>query len=72
MSDEFLLIVAAVSLILYAFYKWVTINNDYFVRRNIKCMKPTFFIGNMIDMYFNICTGAEFANKLYQTFPNER
>lgn len=70
MLGEFLLI-AALLLILYAFYKWATINNDYFERRNIKYMKPTFLIGNMIDVYLNKYTGAEYSYKLYKTFPNE-
>ncbi|XP_031624489.1 probable cytochrome P450 9f2 [Contarinia nasturtii] len=70
MFGEFLL-VAAVSFLIYAFYKWATINNDFFERRNIKYMKPKFLVGNVSGTYINKYTGAEFANELYQAFPNE-
>lgn len=66
-----LFLVASVSLILYAFYKWATINNDFFERRNIKYKKPTFLIGNNIGASINKYTGAEFSHKLYQAFPDE-
>ena len=66
-----LLLSAAISLILYAFYKWATANNDYFERRNIKYLKPKFLIGNIAGAYFNKYTGAEFSEKLYQAFQDE-
>lgn len=66
-----LFLLAIVALLFYAFYKWVTINNDFFKRRNIKYMKPKFLIGNNVGVYFNQYTAAEFSEKLYQEFPNE-
>lgn len=66
-----LLLILSFSLILYAFYKWATINNDYFERRNIKYMKPKFLVGNTGGAYVKKYTGAEYATRLYQAFPNE-
>lgn len=66
-----LFLLAAISLILYAFYKWATINNDYFKQRNVKYLKPKFLIGNNGGIYINKYTAAEFSDKLYNAFPNE-
>lgn len=66
-----LIFFVAFLLICYAFYKWATLNNDFFEQRNIKNVKPTFLIGNNAGSLFNKYTGAEFCKKLYQTFPDE-
>ncbi|XP_031624496.1 probable cytochrome P450 9f2 [Contarinia nasturtii] len=66
-----ILLIATVGLISYAFYKWATINNDFFERRNIKCMKPRFIVGNTGGLFTNKYTVTEFAQKLYNAFPNE-
>lgn len=66
-----LLLLAAILLILYAFYKWATINNDYFARRNIKYQKPTFLVGNNGGTLLNKYTAAEFVQLIYQSFPKE-
>lgn len=63
-----LLLFVAIFLLSYAFYKWATLNNDFFERRNIKYMKPRFLIP---DAFTTKYTAAEFAQKLYNTFPNE-
>lgn len=62
---------AALSLIAYAFYKWATLNNDYFEKRNLKHMKPNFLIGNTAGLFFNKYTAVTFAQRLYQAFPDE-
>lgn len=53
-------------LISYLFYKWATINNDFFKQRNIKHFKPKFLLGNLEDM-----PATDFAQKYYQAFPEE-
>lgn len=40
-----LLLPLGISLILYGIYKWITLNNDYFEKRGIQHMKPTFALG---------------------------
>lgn len=64
-----LLLFVAVFLLSYAFYKWATLNNDYFERRNMKYLKPSFFIGSTGDAFSKKYTAAEFAEKLYNAFP---
>lgn len=70
MLGEVLLFVA-LSLIAFAFYKWATLNNDYFEKRNVKCTKPSFLFGNSGSLFLNKYTATEFAQKLYQAFPEE-
>lgn len=38
-------LVAGLGLIGLAFYKWVTLNNDYFAKRSVPFIKPTFLLG---------------------------
>lgn len=66
-----LLLLVAISLITYAFYKWATINYDYFEKRNIKCMKPKFLVGNTGGFFLNKYTAHEFSLKIYNAFPKE-
>lgn len=65
------LLFAAVSLIAFAFYKWATLNNDYFLKRNLKYLKPKFLVGNTGGLFLNKYTAPEFAQKLYKAFPDE-
>ena len=65
------LLFAALFLIAFAFYKWATLNNDYFEIRNLKYMKPNFLVGNTGGLFFNRYTATGFAQKLYQAFPDE-
>lgn len=66
-----ILLLIGIVLIALAFYKWATLNNDFFERRNIKYVKPTFFIGSTAGVFFKKYTAVEFAQKVYQSFPNE-
>lgn len=66
-----ILLITAVLVISFAFYKWAIQNNDFFKLRNIKYMKPLFFIGNTGGVYSNKYTAADFAQKTYRMFPNE-
>lgn len=63
------LLLTAILLILFAFYKWATLNNGYFERRNIKYPKPTFLFGNLAGLFYK--TAAEFAEETYNAFPDE-
>lgn len=70
MFGELLLFVASI-LLSYAFYKWVNLNNDFFERRNIKFVKPTFLLGNILDLMSQKYTALEYAQKLSNAFPDE-
>lgn len=60
----------AITLILYALYKWVTLYHDYFEQRNLKYLNPKFF-GSTIGIFFNKYSAVEFAQRIYNAFPNE-
>lgn len=63
-----LLLFAAIFLLSFAFYKWATLNNDFFKRRNMKYLKPTFLIGSTGALITNKYTAVEFTQKLYDAF----
>lgn len=63
-----LLLLAAIFLLSYAFYKWATLNYDFFERRNMKYLKPKFLIP---EAFMGKYTAVEFAKNLYNAFPNE-
>lgn len=66
-----LLLFVAIFLLSYKFYKWGTLNNDFFERRNIKYLKPKFLIGSSGPTLLGKLTGVELAQKLYNAFPDE-
>lgn len=66
-----LLLVGAVTLFIWAFHKWVTLNNEYFERRHVKHMKPTFFVGNTGGFFLQKYNAIEFAEFIYNAFPEE-
>lgn len=66
-----LLLCAAITLFTWAFYKWATINNDYFEQRGVKYRKPTFLVGNTAGMFFQKYDAVDFANMIYNACPNE-
>ena len=60
-------------LIVYAFYKWLTIHQDYFQIRNIPFWKLKYFFGNNIG--FMILRGypmSEFLSMLYAANPGTK
>lgn len=65
------LLIIAIFLFSLAFYKWATLNNDYFEKRDIKYVKPTFLFGIMGEFLFGRRTIAAFAEGLYRVFPDE-
>lgn len=67
-----ILLTIGVALILYAFYKWGTRHNDYFKKRGIKQMAPTFLVGNTSGFIMSSQSPPEYAMQFYNAFPNER
>lgn len=66
-----LLLCVAIALFTWAFYKWATINNEYFKRRGLKYMQPSFLVGNTAGMFFQKYDALEFGKFLYYAFPEE-
>lgn len=67
-----ILLTLAIGLISYSFYKWAVLNNNYFKKRGIKSLKPTFLLGNMYGFFFNKFDATEFSSMLYNSFPTEK
>lgn len=68
---ETVLVSLALALFSYVFYKWASLNNDFFEKRDMKHMKPTFPFGNVLDFIFKKLTAIELAEYFYIAFPNE-
>lgn len=66
-----LLLTTTITLFVYAIHKWIAENNDYFKRRGLKSLKPTFLIGNAGTIMTRQYTATEFSKKLYNDFPDE-
>lgn len=58
--------------LLYIFYKWVTKNRDYFVKRNLRHLNPNFLIGNTAGLFLKQYRPPDFIDKLYYSFPKEK
>lgn len=69
MSFE-VVVLAVICILSYAFYKWATINNDYFKKRNLKYKKPHFLVGNTGGKYSNKYNAAEYSEMLYKAYPD--
>lgn len=66
------LIPLAICLFLYAIYKWVTQNNNYFKDRNIPHLKPQFIVGNTGGLFMNKYRANEYILNMYNKFPSEK
>lgn len=66
-----LLLVGAITLLGYAFYKWATLNRDYFKQRGLKSMKPNLLFGNTGDLFFSKISAVDFVTKIYSQCPGE-
>lgn len=53
-------------------YKWLTKNNDYFIKRGIPALKPTFMFGNSGEFYTKQIGLIDLVKKLYNDFPEEK
>lgn len=69
---DILLILVAISLFGYAFYKWATKNNDYFKERNLAFVKPQFLFGCMGKFLMKQQTAHEFSDSLYSAHPTKK
>lgn len=66
-----LIVCVVIALFAYTFYKWATINNNFFKLRNVKYLKPKFFVGSTGGLFLSRYTAPEFQKKLYNAFPDE-
>lgn len=72
MITDFLLW-SGISLLLYAFYKWATINHDYFLKRGVRHMKPKFLLGNNSKfLLFRQQTVTDFVTEMYTYNPGSK
>lgn len=67
-----LLVLSSLAVITYGIYKWATMNDDYFVKRNIAHLKPFFLVGNTGGLYMSRYRPNEFYLNLFNTFPKEK
>ena len=58
--------------LIYAFYKWATVNKDYFSKRRIKQLEPTFLVGNTFGLFANRYDPTEFFDSIYYRFSKEK
>lgn len=63
---------SVISLIAYSLYKWATQNNNYFAKRGIRHLKPTFFFGNTGKFFFQLIDTYQFVDHLYYAYPTEK
>jgi hypothetical protein len=43
--------IACVVLLFYLFYKWSTANDDYFAKKGVAFVKPTFLFGTAVNLF---------------------
>lgn len=55
-----------------AFYKWATLNKNYFVDQNVPHLKPYFLVGNTGGLFSNQYSPKDFATYIYQAMPTEK
>lgn len=67
-----LIYVAALAWIIFAFCKWVTLNNNYFEKRGLRYVKPVFIFGNTGGFFLSKYNSPDFVKMLYNKFPNEK
>lgn len=66
-----ILLTTTISLISYAFYKRATQNHDFFTKRGIKQMTPTFLLGNSGSLLIRKYSASENSVNVYNAYPNE-
>lgn len=72
MLSELLFYTIISGTLFYLFYKWATVNKEYFVKRKLKHFEPKFLIGNMLGLFLKQHRPAEFMDSLYYRFPKEK
>lgn len=58
--------------LLYAFYKWFTKNENYFLIRDIKFIKTRFLSGDISAMLVGRYDVKEFFDSIYYRYPKEK
>lgn len=67
----FSLVLALIATLAYLIYKWAKANENYFKFRGVKYVEPTFLIGNTGNLFFNRVSAVEYAQQIYNQFPDE-
>jgi cytochrome P450 family 9 len=62
----------AFGLFTYAFYKWAVANNNYFIEKGIKFIKPYILLGSNANMITQQKSLPEFIVEIYNAFPKEK
>lgn len=70
-SDLILYMLISV-ILLYMFYRWVTVHERYFVQRSMKFCSPKFLFGNTIGLFLKLYTPTDFVDSIYYRFPREK
>lgn len=72
MFAELLLYGPIVAAGFYLVYAWITLNDDYFVKRNIPHLEPKFLVGNLIGLFANRYNPMDFFSSVYNKFPGAK
>lgn len=67
-----ILLLTSLALFFYAFYKWATLNNDYFLKKGVPFRKPTFLFGNSGNMILRKLSIAHYMQYQYNQFPDKK
>lgn len=67
-----LILLIGIALVLFSFYKWARLNENYWIARNVKSLKPYFLVGNTGGFWLNRYTINDFVIMMYNKFPNEK
>ena len=58
--------------VLYAGYKYLTKNNEFFKKRGVKYVEPTLLFGNMFGLMTGRLNGWTVLEEIYNNFKNEK
>jgi cytochrome P450 family 9 len=64
-SEVAVILTTGLIVCLYIAYRYITRNNDYFSRRNVPHIKPTFLFGNIGPVFMRKISMLDHVNKLY-------
>lgn len=66
-----LFLLATITSLAFAFYKWATLHNNFFRQRNVKFAQPTFLLGSSATNFSKEISATDYARLLYDAFPDE-
>lgn len=67
-----ILLLSAIALVAFAFFKWATLNNDYFLKKGVSFRKPAFLFGNATNILFKKLALVDYVNWHYNQFPDKK